>query len=70
MTARTFSPDALRQIRRNRGLSQRRLATSVGVHNTAISGYENGRRRPDVDTLAVIADVLGEPMDAFVKAAA
>ncbi|KIF67735.1 transcriptional regulator [Streptomyces sp. AcH 505] len=70
MPARTFSPDALRQIRRERGVSQRRLATCLGVHNTAISAYENGRRRPDVNTLATIADALGVRMDDFVKAGA
>lgn len=70
MPARTFSPDALRRIRHERGLSQKRLAASLGVHNTAISAYENGRRRPDVETLATIADALGVRMDEFVRAAA
>ncbi|MFD9190133.1 helix-turn-helix domain-containing protein [Streptomyces phaeochromogenes] len=70
MPARTFSPDALRRIRHERGLSQKRLAASLGVHNTAISAYENGRRRPDVETLATIADTLGVRMDDFVRAAA
>ncbi|WP_326739050.1 helix-turn-helix domain-containing protein [Streptomyces sp. NBC_01022] len=70
MPARTFSPDALRRIRRDRGVSQKRLAVSLGVHNTAISAYENGRRRPDVDTLATIADTLGVRMDDFVQAVA
>ncbi|MFH9372992.1 helix-turn-helix domain-containing protein [Streptomyces anulatus] len=70
MPARTFSPDALRRIRRDRGVSQRKLATSLGVHNTAISAYENGHRRPDVQTLATIADVLGVRMDDFVQAVA
>ncbi|WP_328691549.1 helix-turn-helix transcriptional regulator [Streptomyces phaeochromogenes] len=70
MPARTFSPDTLRRIRHERGLSQKRLAASLGVHNTAISAYENGRRRPDVETLATIADALGVRMDEFVRAAA
>ncbi|CAA19403.1 MULTISPECIES: helix-turn-helix domain-containing protein [Streptomyces] len=70
MPARTFSPDALRQIRRQRGVTQYKLAASLGVHNTAISHYENGHRRPDVETLATIADVLGARMDDFVTARA
>ncbi|MFJ1740044.1 helix-turn-helix domain-containing protein [Streptomyces microflavus] len=70
MPARTFSPDALRQIRRDRGVSQRKLAISVGLHTTAVSHYETGYRRPDVETLATIADVLGAAMDDFVQAVA
>ncbi|WP_031103438.1 helix-turn-helix domain-containing protein [Streptomyces sp. NRRL S-146] len=70
MPARTFSPDALRQIRRQRGVTQLKLAASLGVHNTAISAYERGHRRPDVETLATIADVLGARMDDFVTAVA
>jgi transcriptional regulator with XRE-family HTH domain len=70
MPARTFSPDALRQIRRKRGVTQRKQAASLGIHNTAISAYENGHRRPDVETLATIADVLGARMDDFVRAVA
>ncbi|MFE3862072.1 helix-turn-helix domain-containing protein [Streptomyces goshikiensis] len=70
MTARTFNPDALRRIRRERGLSQRALADEIGrVHNT-VSLYESGRNVPTVGVLATIADVLNAPMDAFVKAAA
>ncbi|MEV5078676.1 helix-turn-helix transcriptional regulator [Streptomyces sp. NPDC056159] len=70
MPARTFSPDSLRHLRRQRGVTQHKLAASLGVHKTAISAYENGRRRPDVETLATIADVLGARMDDFVTAGA
>lgn len=70
MPARTFSPDALRQIRRDRGVSQRKLAASAGLHVTAVSHYETGYRRPDVQTLATIADVLGARMDDFVRSVA
>ncbi|WP_250852979.1 helix-turn-helix domain-containing protein [Streptomyces rhizosphaericus] len=44
--ARTFSSDALRQIRRERGVTQRKLAAAIGRDFTSISMYENGRSTP------------------------
>ncbi|QDI68796.1 transcriptional regulator [Streptomyces calvus] len=66
MPSRNFDPDALRRIRRERGLTQVALAAALGRSFTAISMYENGRSTPPVDVLAAIADTLDAPMDAFV----
>ncbi|MFC9808482.1 helix-turn-helix domain-containing protein [Streptomyces griseoaurantiacus] len=66
MSARTFSPDALRQIRRDRGVTQVQLAAVLGRSITSVSMYENGRSTPPVEVLAAIADTLNAPMDAFV----
>ncbi|WP_435173607.1 helix-turn-helix domain-containing protein [Actinacidiphila sp. bgisy145] len=66
MSARTFSPDALRQIRRDRGVTQVQLAAVLGRSITSVSMYENGRSTPPVEVLAAIADALNAPMDAFV----
>jgi transcriptional regulator with XRE-family HTH domain len=66
MSARTFSPDALRQIRRKRGVTQVQLAAALGRSFTSVSMYENGRSTPPVEVLAAIADALNAPMDAFV----
>ncbi|GAA3653123.1 hypothetical protein GCM10022420_031600 [Streptomyces iranensis] len=68
--ARTFSPDPLCQIRRERGVTQRKLAAAIGRDFTSISMYENGRSTPPVDLLAAIADLLGAHMDDFVRTAA
>ncbi|SED07129.1 helix-turn-helix domain-containing protein [Streptomyces melanosporofaciens] len=70
MPAPTFSPDALGQIRRERGVTQRKLAAAIGRDFTSISMYENGRSTPSVDVLAAIADLLGAHMDDFVRTAA
>ncbi|GAA1672857.1 helix-turn-helix domain-containing protein [Streptomyces yatensis] len=67
MRAPTFSPDALGQIRRQRGVTQRKLAAAIGRDFTSISMYENGRSTPPVDVLAAIADLLGAHMDDFVR---
>ncbi|MFI2634733.1 helix-turn-helix domain-containing protein [Streptomyces collinus] len=70
MPARTFSPDALRQIRRERGVTQRKLAAEIGRDFTTVSQYETGRCAPSLEALTTIADVLGAPVTAFIKAGA
>ncbi|MET7902059.1 helix-turn-helix transcriptional regulator [Streptomyces sp. NPDC005355] len=69
MPARTFSPDALRQIRRERGVTQRKLADAIGRDFTTVSQYENGRCAPSLAALTTIAAVLGAPVTDFIKAA-
>lgn len=66
MPARTFSPDTLRQIRRERGVTQVELAAVLGRSFTAIPMYENARSSPTVEVLAAIGDALNAPRDAFV----
>ncbi|MFF3710430.1 helix-turn-helix domain-containing protein [Streptomyces phaeochromogenes] len=70
MPASQFSPDALRRIRRERGVTQRKLAAEIGRDFTTVSQYECGRCAPSVGTLATIADTLGVRLDDLVKAAA
>ncbi|MFI5640311.1 helix-turn-helix domain-containing protein [Streptomyces goshikiensis] len=66
MSVLRFNPDALRQIRRERGVTQRTLAAEIGRDFTTVSQYETGRCAPSVDTLATIAAVLDAPMDDFI----
>ena len=49
----------LRIQRVTAGLRQSELAELAGVHQTAISHLELGKRGTSRDTLAVLADVLG-----------
>ena len=46
----------LRELRLNKGLSQKELGERLGLHNSTISMYERGEREPDFDTLDLIAD--------------
>ncbi|WP_060176885.1 helix-turn-helix domain-containing protein [Streptomyces sp. IMTB 1903] len=66
MPALRFNPDALRQIRRQRGVTQRALAVEIGRDFTTISHYESGRYAPSVGTLSSIAAALGARMDDFI----
>ncbi|MGW4437038.1 helix-turn-helix domain-containing protein [Streptomyces sp. NPDC004596] len=63
MPSRNFDPDALRRIRRERGLTQVQLADRVGVLHTSISLMERNHNGPSVTVLAALADALGVPMD-------
>lgn len=50
--------DRLKELRINRGYSQRELGKRLGMTNSAISMYERGEREPDYDTLEAIADLF------------
>ena len=60
----------LRELRRQRDLSQTELGERVGVHYTHISRYERGISRPSADTLKRLADVLGVSGDYLLEGAA
>lgn len=55
--------DTLRGLRKNRSLSQASLASLLGLAQTTVSGYENGDRTPDLDTLCNIADFFQISLD-------
>ena len=57
----TFS-DALKQLRKSKGLTQAALAAALGIGKSTISMYEVGRREPDFETLEAIADFFNIPM--------
>lgn len=59
----------LRDIRRERGLSQEELAHRAAVHQTYLSGLERGRRNPSVLVLAKIAGALDIDVEELVKRA-
>lgn len=48
----------LAEWRTSRGLSQERLAERLGTSDVTISRWENGRRRPDLNAQAAIAEAL------------
>lgn len=49
----------LRTLRENLGLTQEKLAETVGVERSLISKFETGSARPSPDTAKAIAQVLG-----------
>jgi transcriptional regulator with XRE-family HTH domain len=53
-------------LRRDRGWTQEYLAAQSGVKQTAISKYEKGRVKPDIDTLTKLATALTVGIDRIV----
>ncbi|GLP71749.1 transcriptional regulator [Streptomyces sp. TUS-ST3] len=59
MPTLAFDPDALRRIRRERGVTQRDLADALGVTVPTISRYENCVSVPSMDVIDLMAQTLG-----------
>lgn len=55
----------LRQLREERKLSMRTLATASGLSANALSMIERGKTSPSVSTLYKLADAMGIPITAF-----
>ena len=57
--------EEVRRIRKERGLTQRRLTELSGVDQTTISLVESGKRWPRFETLERLADALGVEVGDF-----
>ena len=55
----------IKEYRRARGLTAKQLAERVGVAESTMSLYENGKREPDFETLMRIAAALDASVDAL-----
>ncbi len=53
----------IRELRIRRDLSQFELAKICGVHQTAISQWENGRTSPDAEMLSFLSDYFNVSVD-------
>lgn len=53
----------LAQIRKAKGMTQRKLSYLSGVHRVSIARYESGRVSPTLRVLEKLADALGVPID-------
>lgn len=61
--------EELRRLRKERGLTQAKLAVQAGLDPSSLSQIETGARRPNTRTLEKLAGVLGvEVADLFPKA--
>ena len=55
----------LRQLREQRNMSMRALATASGLSANALSMIERGKTSPSVSTLYKLADAMGVPITTF-----
>lgn len=57
----------LRELRTERGLTQRAVAARAGIDSTRMSKYETGEHEPPLKTLLKLAQVLDAPLDSLVR---
>ncbi len=58
-----FIPSRLKEIRIQEGVTQNMVASRLGISREAYSQYENGRRKPSLDTLCSICRTLSASAD-------
>ena len=57
--------DVIRRFRTEKGLNQPQLAAMVGVNKNAVSNWEAGRTRPDINTVPLLCAALGISVSDF-----
>lgn len=55
--------ETIRQLREEKGLSQKKLAQRTGVANSTMNLYETNERNPSLSTLIKLSKVLGVSTD-------
>ena len=53
----------LKELRKQRGISQLKLAMDLGMNQNSISRYESGAREADYATLILLADYFHVSID-------
>lgn len=53
----------LKQLRKQKNISQLKLAMDLGLNQNSISRYENGEREADYATLIALADYFNVSID-------
>lgn len=48
----------IKELRKHTGLTQEKLAESIGIETSSLSGIESGRHFPSMVTLVKIAEIL------------
>ena len=61
--ARQEIASQLRQVRKEQGMAQERLAEKVGTRKSNISRLESGRYNPSLDFLEKVAGGLGREIE-------
>ena len=53
----------LKKLREEKGLTQSELGKELGISPSTVGMYEQGRRKPDFETLEKIADIFNVDMN-------
>ena len=57
----------VQRLRREKRLSQEELADRAAIHQTYLSGVEQGKRNPTITVLQRIAEALGTDVEELVR---
>lgn len=57
----------LREIRKQKGYSQLKVAMDLAISREALSYYESGKRSPDIDMLVKLSDYFNVSVDYLIK---
>lgn len=57
----------IKEIRKQKGLTQKQLGDMCGIADSNIRKYENGYQNPKIETLQKIADALGVPITELIN---
>lgn len=58
--------ERLQEIREDRGISRKELASKLNITVSALGMYEQGRREPNLEMLVRLADTFGVTLDFLV----
>ena len=53
----------LKQIRKQKGFSQLKVAMDLSISREVLSYYENGKHSPDIDMLVLLSDYFNVSID-------
>ncbi|WP_422784898.1 helix-turn-helix domain-containing protein [Ruminiclostridium josui] len=59
--------DKLQALRKEKGLSQEKLAEAIGVSRQAVAKWEVGQSYPEINKLVALSNYFGVSVDKFVK---
>jgi len=62
----TIIGDRLKKARKKSRLTQKQAAAKLGIDDTTISKYENGKSEPDLQTIERLATLYNTPMEYFI----
>ncbi len=57
----------LREIRKQKGLSQLKVAMDLSISREALSYYESGKRSPDLNMLLRLSDYFDVSIDYLIR---
>lgn len=59
----TYFTDKLKELRKEKKLTQKEIAEQIGIKQNSYSDWENGKTEPSLEKLIVLADFFEVSLD-------